>query len=66
VSGCYPLEVMMDEHEDDLEAPLVEIPGDDAALIADAIATGLDRIAQVIEKGVEQIVAALEESRTGP
>jgi hypothetical protein len=54
----------MDEHGDDLEiiGPTVRTE-DEAVRVANAIATGLDRIATAIERGLGEIAEALATGR---
>jgi len=52
------------EHDDDLEAAGPVAPGD-AARIADAIANGLERIATVLERGLQDLAHAMTSARQG-
>ncbi len=48
----------MSEHDDDLEVA-TSVPQNAAEQIADAVATGLGRIAAALERGLHEIAAAL-------
>lgn len=52
------------EHDDDLE--ITTVPGGDGVAIATAIATGLERIATVLERGLKELRAVTPPERDRP
>ena len=52
------------EHDDDLE--ITTVPGGDGVSIAAAIATGLERIATVLERGLKELREVTQPERDRP
>ena len=52
------------EHDDDLE--IATVPGEDGLSIATAIATGLERIAMVLERGLKELREVTQPERDRP
>ena len=53
----------MEEHDDELDVPIVQAAGSEAERIANAIAIGMERIAAAIEAGLRGVADAVRPTR---
>ena len=56
----------MGEHDDDLEMSPASESGRDAARVAEALASGLDRIALAVERGLDEVARAIASAEARP